>query len=174
MVVFPLLSSPKHSTLTSFFLRPSHPDSLSSSPIRPSQNNTIYKVNASAQRWSEHGNIKSSRFAHSLETMIIDREVNSVFPFAEERITVWDAAWASQLVTGNPIRVLSFVHHPVTWPWSMEPPGPPTWCIWFIPFTPWLSKGPPKALGPFEHSDSNALLCSLTVSQPVCFTARHL
>lgn len=35
MVVFPLLSSPKHKTLTSFFLRPSHPDSLSSSPIRP-------------------------------------------------------------------------------------------------------------------------------------------
>lgn len=34
MVVLPLLSSPKHKTLTSFFLRPSQPDSLSSSPIR--------------------------------------------------------------------------------------------------------------------------------------------
>lgn len=34
MVVLPLLSRPKHKTLTSFFLRPSQPDSLSSSPIR--------------------------------------------------------------------------------------------------------------------------------------------
>lgn len=33
MVVLPLLSSPKHKTLTSFFLRPSHLVSLSSSPI---------------------------------------------------------------------------------------------------------------------------------------------
>lgn len=33
MVVLPLLSSPRHRTLTSFFLRPSQDDSLSSSPI---------------------------------------------------------------------------------------------------------------------------------------------
>lgn len=33
MVVFPLLSRPKHSTFTSFFFRPSHPASLSKSPI---------------------------------------------------------------------------------------------------------------------------------------------
>lgn len=44
MVVFPLLSSPKHKTLTSFFLRPSHPDSLSSSPIRLNQCHTINNV----------------------------------------------------------------------------------------------------------------------------------
>lgn len=33
MVVLPLLSSPRHKTLTSFFLRPSQDESLSSSPI---------------------------------------------------------------------------------------------------------------------------------------------
>lgn len=33
MVVLPLLSRPRHKTLTSFFLRPSQDESLSSSPI---------------------------------------------------------------------------------------------------------------------------------------------
>lgn len=68
MVVLPLLSSPRHKTLTSFFLRPSQDESLSSSPIGqrgPDPPPPPCKTNASAHRRAHELLLNIARCARS-------------------------------------------------------------------------------------------------------------